>query len=87
MAKANDRVHGRILRLRQYTEPVPRWFIAIRFNSIERNGVEQAIALKPVGDGDRSTRLDRPEGAGVFVFAEHGNIRLDQKFHSEWETR
>jgi hypothetical protein len=31
--------------------------------------------------------VERPEGAGVFIFAEHGNIVLDQNFHSEWETR
>ena len=93
IAKANDRVHGRILGLRQFMEPEPRWYAAIRFDTIERNGVEQPIALKPVDDGDRSTpRLrtktpQRPEGGGVFIFAEHGNLLLDQTFHSEWETR
>lgn len=97
MAKANDRVHGRILRLQQYMAPMPRWFIAIRFDTIERRGVETPIALKPVDDGDRSAQrapgkmplgaMERPDGAGVFVFAEHGNVALDQRFHSEWETR
>lgn len=98
VARLNDRVHGRILRLQQYMEPEPRWFIAIRFDTIERNGREQAISLKPLDDGDRSTQraraatpppgaMERTEGAGVFVFPEHGNIVLDQKFHSEWETR
>jgi len=97
-AKANDRVHGRILRLQQYMDPSPRWFIAIRFDTIERQGgITQPIALKPVDDGDRSTQkvrgpeppgaADRPEGAGVFIFAQHGNLVLDQTFHSEWETR
>lgn len=95
VAKVNDRVHGRILRLQQYMEPAPRWFIAIRFDTLERNGMEQAIALKPLDDGNRSSQRvraltpasEKPAGAGVFVFAEHGNIALDQKFHSEWETR
>jgi hypothetical protein len=97
LAKANDRVHGRILRLRQFMGPAPRWFVAIRFDTIERNGMELPIALKPVDDGDRSAQrvrgpvpqsaMQRPEGGGVFVFAESGNIILDQGFHSEWETR
>ncbi|MGA2715867.1 MAG: hypothetical protein ABSG41_22420 [Bryobacteraceae bacterium] len=97
LAKANDRVHGRILRLRQFMGPAPRWFVAIRFDTIERNGMELPIALKPVDDGHRSAQrvrgpvpqsaMQRPEGGGVFVFAESGNIILDQGFHSEWETR
>jgi hypothetical protein len=70
---------------------------SIRFDTIERNGIEQPIALKPVDDGDLSAHrvptktrpeaMERPEGAGLFVFAESGNLALDQKFHSEWETR
>lgn len=96
-AKANDRVHGRILRLQQEMLPSPRWIVAIRFDTIERKGIEQTIALKPVDDGERSAQrvrgkaqpqaVERPEGAGVFIFAEHGNMVLDQNFHSEWETR
>jgi hypothetical protein len=97
LAKANDRVHGRILRLQQDMAPSPRWIVAIRFDTIERRGMEQPIALKPVDDGERTAQrargkvqpapVERPEGAGVFIFAEHGNIVLDQNFHSEWETR
>src|SRR5579863_2984231 len=102
MAKVNDRVHGRVLRLQQWMSPPPRWYLAIRFDTIERNGpnqtvTEQPIALKPVDDGDRPAQrvraplsrqaMERPEGAGVFVFTERGNIVLDQNFHSEWETR
>jgi hypothetical protein len=96
-AKANDHVHGRILRLQQDMTQPPRWIVAIRFDTIERRGVEQPIALKPVDDGDRSAQrvrgkaqagaVARPEGAGVFIFAEHGNMVLDQTFHSEWETQ
>jgi len=102
LAKADDRVHGRILRLRQYMRPAPRWYVALRFDTIERQGpmstaITQAIALKPVDDGDRSAgrvrakappgALERPEDAGVFVFAGSGNIVLDRNFLSEWETR
>jgi hypothetical protein len=90
-AKANDRVHGRILRLQQDLTQPPRWIVAIRFDTIERRGVEQPIALKPVDDGARGKlrtgALERPQGAGVFIFAEHGNMVLDQNFHSEWETQ
>ena len=102
VAKANDRVHGRILRLQQWMSPPPRWYVAIRFDTIERNGIEQPVALKPVDDGDRSAlrvptkalrtkalpeAIERPEGAGVFVFTERGNLVLDRDFQSEWETR
>lgn len=34
-----------------------------------------------------ATPVKRPAGAGVFILPGEGNIRLDQKFHSEWETR
>ena len=91
LAKANDHFHGRILRLEQNMTPSPRWIVAIRFDTIERRGIEQPIALKPVDDGVRGKAkpevVDRPEGAGVFIFVQHGNFVLDQKFHSEWETR
>ena len=98
MARTNDHVYGRILRLQQYMDPLsPRWIVAIRFDTIERDGNKAPLALKPVDDGERSTQrvggplpaaaYQRPEGAGVFIFAEHGNIVLDQKFISEWETR
>jgi len=102
LARANDRVHGRVLRLRQYMEPSPRWYVALRFDTIERQGpmntaIAQAIALKPVDDGDRSDRrvrakaplgaMERPEGAGAFVFAGQGNIVLDRNFLSEWDAR
>jgi hypothetical protein len=97
VVKAGDRVHGRILRLEQIMTPAPRWYVALRFDRIERNGVEQPILLRPLDDGVRTAvgkgatypegSLQKPEGAGLFVFGEHGNITIDQKFHSEWETR
>ena len=34
--------------------PQPQWTVAIRFDSIERDGVEQEVAFKPLDDGDRS---------------------------------
>ncbi len=52
--RTTDRLHGRLLRLEQLMVPLPRWTVAIRFDSIERDGVEQPIVLKPVDDGDRS---------------------------------
>ena len=97
LARVNDRVHGRILRLQQWMSPPPRWYVAIRFDTIERNGIEVPLSLKPVDDGDRSAQrvrtglsrqaMERPEGAGVFVFTERGNLVLDRDFQSEWETR
>ncbi len=71
--KSGYKVHGRILRLQQILVPTPKWFLEIRFDRIERNGVEQPISLK---------QLSAP-----FVFSEHGNMVLDQKFHSDWETK
>ena len=45
--KSGYKVHGRILRLQQILVPKPQWFLEIRFDRIERNGVEQPIALRP----------------------------------------
>jgi hypothetical protein len=106
IVRTTDRLHGRLLRLEQFMMPEPYWLVAIRFDSIERDGVEQPIALRPLDDGDRSPappryigrRMqsipapasavpDRPAGSGVFIFSSFGNLVLDQKFHSEWETK
>jgi hypothetical protein len=106
VVRTTDRLHGRILRMEQDMLPSPRWTVAIRFDSIERDGVTQPIVLKPVDDGDRSPQpvrsmgrrggfaspqpvepVKRPAGAGVFILPVAGNLTLDQKFHSEWETR
>jgi hypothetical protein len=51
---AGDKLHGRIVRLEQDLGPAPRWTVAILFETIERNGVEQKVTLKPLDDGDRS---------------------------------
>jgi hypothetical protein len=75
VAREKDIVHGRILQLEQHMYPIPRWLLAIRFDTLEHDGVEQPLALKSRGRGD------------AFVFAQAGNIVIDQSFHSEWETR
>ena len=75
VARENDVVHGRILQLEQHMYPFPRWLLAIRFDTLEHDGVEQPLALKS------------RERGGTFVFAQAGNVVIDQSFHSEWETR
>ena len=75
VARENDVVHGRILQLEQHMYPFPRWLLAIRFDTPEHDGVEQPLALKS------------RERGGDFVFAQAGDIVIDQSFHSEWETR
>lgn len=57
LVKTTDRIHGRILRLEQFMTPTPQWILALRFDTLERNGVEQALSLKPLDDGDRPRPL------------------------------
>ena len=105
VVRTTDRLHGRVLRLEQRMLPQPTWIVAIRFDAIERDGVEQPVSFRPVDDGDRTQQQvrsfgrggqiraapialpERPAGAGVFVLSEVGRLVLDQKFHSEWETK
>jgi hypothetical protein len=75
VARENDVVHGRILQLEHQMYPFPRWLLAIRFDTLEHDGVEHPLALKS------------RDGPGTFTFDRAGNIVIDQKFHSEWETR
>jgi hypothetical protein len=75
IARANDVVHGRVLQLEQHMYPHPRWLLAIRFDTLEHDGVEQPLTLK-----SRDHR-------GTFIFEQAGNVVIDQSFHSEWETR
>jgi hypothetical protein len=105
---AGDKLHGRIVRMEQSMGPTPRWTVAILFETIERNGIEQKVSLKPDDDGDRSPSSgpgggrrggftapsaagsitsERPAGGGIYSFIEWGNLVLDRKFESEWETR
>ena len=75
VARENDVVHGRILQLEQHMDPFPRWVLAILFDSLEHDGVEEPLELKS------------RERRGVFIFEQSGDIVIDQSFHSEWETR
>jgi hypothetical protein len=115
LAHRNDRVRGRILQLEQAMGTTPRWIVAIRFDTIERNGQSQPVSLRPLDDGMRSTDgsssgqdlgagprrnyagqspwvqnfpvTHRPPGAGVFIFPGRGDVVIDAKFQSQWETR
>jgi hypothetical protein len=75
VARENDVVRGRILQLEQHMYPIPRWLLAIHFDTLEHNGVEQPLALKS------------RDGRGTFIFEQAGNVVIDRSFHSEWETR
>ena len=75
IADRNDVVHGRILQLEQHMFPFPRWVLAIRFDTLEHDGVEQPLLLK-----SRDRR-------GTFIFEQAGHILIDQSFQSESETR
>ena len=54
VVRTTDRLRGRILRLEQNMVPTPRWTVAIRFDSIERDGVIQQVSFKPIDDGDKT---------------------------------
>lgn len=75
VARENDVVHGRILQLEHHMFPFPRWLLAIRFDTLEHDGVEHPLVLKS------------RDGRGTFTFAQAGDIVIDEKFASEWETR
>jgi hypothetical protein len=103
LVNAGDKLKGRIVRLDQTLGSAPRWTVAIVFGTLERNGVEEKISLKPDDDGDRSPMVrtfgrirpqptsfitdQRPAGGGIFSFQEDGDLVLGPKFVSEWETR
>lgn len=103
LVNTGDKLKGRIVRLEQTMGPAPRWTVAIVFGTLERNGVEEKVSLKPDDDGDRSAlgmgagRIrpqrpapitdQRPSGGGIFSFQESGDLVLNRKFVSEWETR
>lgn len=61
LALRNDHVRGRILGLEQFMDPQPRWIVTIRFDAMERRGVEQSLSLTPRDDGER-TRLTFTSG-------------------------
>ena len=49
-----DKLHGRIVRMEQTMGALPRWTVAIMFETLERGGIEQKVSLKADDDGDRS---------------------------------
>ncbi|MDP9055018.1 MAG: hypothetical protein M3N93_12080 [Acidobacteriota bacterium] len=71
---AGDIAHGRIVRFEQSLFPLPKWTLAMKFDAMEHNGVMQPVDLRPT-KGD------------TFTFGERGNIVLNEKFRSEWESR
>jgi hypothetical protein len=73
VARENDIVHGRILQLEQNMFPA-FWVIAVRFDSLEHDGVERPISLKS-------------RAGGIFTFNQTGSLELDRTFQSEWETQ
>jgi len=103
LVNVGDKLKGRIVRLDHTLGAAPRWTVAIVFGTLERNGVEEKVSLKPDDDGDRSAMSmnlgrirpqtgglitdERPAGGGIFSFREPGDLVLDAKFVSEWETR
>ncbi|HWE49081.1 MAG TPA: hypothetical protein VG273_04805 [Bryobacteraceae bacterium] len=74
LVHASDKVHGRILRIEQDFLPAPRWTLVLRFEGIERNGLEEPVTLEQLGGSE-------------FHFPGRGQLALDQKFHSDWEIR
>ena len=102
LVKANSKLNGRLVRLEQdFPGPMPHWVVGIKFESIERAGIEQSIKLEPTDDGFRSKlpstyarvrdqiaalpRHKKGAGMGLFIFATSENPKLDQNFRSEWQ--
>ena len=74
VVKKGDVVRGHVTRFEQSLFPLPKWVVAMKLDEIEHNGVKQQVQLRPL-KGD------------TFTFAERGNILLNEKFRSEWETQ
>lgn len=68
-----DILHGRIVKFEQSLFPIPKWVVGLKFDAVEHNGVTQPADLRPT-KGD------------TFTFAERGNIVLNEKFRSDWES-
>ena len=84
---AGDKIHGRIVRLEQTFLPTPAWTVGLRFETIERHGVEQPVFLQSVSRGALDAGVVADALEGDFRFTGRGGLLLDEKFHSEWETR
>jgi hypothetical protein len=79
--------------LPQTIEAQASWVVAIVFDTLERAGAQEKVALKAVDDGFRFegphgqiAGSDRPPGGGIFVFG-GGTLVLGQKFESTWEIQ
>ncbi len=51
--RRGDRFHGRIIKLEQYMSNQPHWAVAVRFESVVRDGIEAPVRLTPLDDGVR----------------------------------
>ncbi len=76
IAKTNDRVRGRILRMEQAMYPTPRWVVRVRFYSIDSGGETRMLNMRKLANGPEET----------FVFPSQGDTVMDRKFQMEWET-
>jgi len=61
LVKKGDKLRGRLLRADQLLLPSSRWTFTLKFDTIERNGVEQPISLEPLDDGERLDRITSPQ--------------------------
>lgn len=65
-----DRFHGRIVRLEEYLSGEQHWTVALRFDSIVRNGIETPVSLAPLDDGVRAGAPRMFSGRGRFSRAD-----------------
>jgi hypothetical protein len=66
VVNVGDKLHGRIVRLEQQLAPA-RWLLAVVFETLERNGIEQKVNLKPDDDGDRTPQSGTSGGRRGFT--------------------
>jgi hypothetical protein len=64
IVRAGDKLLGRVVRLEQTLMPAPHWTVAVLFETIERNGIQEKVQLRPVDDGDRTGQLPVAVGRG-----------------------
>jgi hypothetical protein len=78
VVRATDKLHGRILRFEQFLFPEPRWVVAVRFDSVERDGVEQPVAFRPVDDGVRRSPPPQMMGRRVQTVVRTNDEKLER---------
>lgn len=76
IAHAKDEVHGRILRMEQNFYPTPRWIVRLRFDMLDSRGEARTMNLRSLANGPPET----------FVLKPRGDIVIDGKFQTDWET-